>query len=703
MENDCNDRKDPRTIAQKIAVYSWIVQEIEQNGNDLVEIICKGGENCSISTLLLSAISPCLSVELASFDIQDTKLILPDTDIDVIRGLKRFLCDLYKPSNALLSGEEISCLKKLDGIFWQNSTTNPVFSSEGFQTTTNKEYPMMSHTKSDAVENAFDEEMDTDVKIEDANFYQEDNQRREWKSDEYGPMISDGKGTATLLFDGEELVPIVKKDTLKDYSVEYKRKAISMIKSGQSQRLVAQKLNIGKRTLERWWAEHKKSKKLSDSETIKLDIQALLDEGMKKAEIMKKYKLTPKMFDKMLKENQSRKENNTSKRLKSGECYRNVTPEDLTSVEGTNFHEAQEKLRLTLIDDQLGEDPRKLWEEYHGGKFDVNLKKPMICPVCKLIFTSSNLRERWKYFIQHLRNHKYENFSCECAHVHELNFRSHIEEMHWEWTNCELCPNSKLMDTATLKGHNRRVHGNTNKDNELVCPHCGKHFSKRQKAFFGRHVKNHLVDNFNCDCPIKFSNRRQKAQHVKLVHKENYIGCEKCSFVTTSQQALEEHLKKHDPSMRQICDICGFVSNSSEKYAIQSHKAIHHDPVLHPCSLCDGKFNSKQLKIHMKSHQESVCMECGLKVKNLRSHMNNVHTPDHLKKHKCSYCTKGFNDVGKLQQHIFSVHTKERPYKCRFGCDLGYNDTSNRNAHEKKKHGKLFSTKRSNTNHVPEH
>ena len=51
----------------------------------------------------------------------------------------------------------------------------------------------------------------------------------------------------------------------------------------------------------------------------------------------------------------------------------------------------------------------------------------MICPVCKIIFISTNLRERWKYFIQHLRNHKYENFNCACADIDEMNFRSHIE------------------------------------------------------------------------------------------------------------------------------------------------------------------------------------------------------------------------------------------------------------------------------------
>ena len=39
-----------------------------------------------------------------------------------------------------------------------------------------------------------------------------------------------------------------------------------------------------------------------------------------------------------------------------------------------------------------------------------------------------------------------------------------------------------------------------------------------------------------------------------------------------------------------------------------------------------------------------------------------------------------------------SVHLKLRPYKCRYGCDDSYNDYHNRNSHEKKKHGKLFTT-----------
>ena len=232
-----------------------------------------------------------------------------------------------------------------------------------------------------------------------------------------------------------------------------------------------------------------------------------------------------------------------------------------------------------------------------------------------------------------------------------------------------------------------------------MCQTCGKNFSHKQKSLFNRHTNNHVIDNFKCDCGIKFNTRKQKGQHIKLVHNNDktggtYIGCDKCSFVTTSKAALDEHVKKHDPSMRQICDICGFVSNSTERSAIKSHKAFHHDPVLLPCTLCDKKFNAMALKDHMKTHQQNICNECGRKVKNLRSHIKNMHTPDHLKKFKCTYCPKGFNDVGKLMHHVYSVHTKERPFNCRFGCELAYNDTSNRNAHEKKKHGKLFSRKK---------
>ena len=37
-----------------------------------------------------------------------------------------------------------------------------------------------------------------------------------------------------------------------------------------------------------------------------------------------------------------------------------------------------------------------------------------------------------------------------------------------------------------------------------------------------------------------------------------------------------------------------------------------------------------------------------------------------------------------------NVHLRLRPFKCRYGCEFGYNDPANRNSHERKKHGKIY-------------
>ena len=74
-----------------------------------------------------------------------------------------------------------------------------------------------------------------------------------------------------------------------------------------------------------------------------------------------------------------------------------------------------------------------------------------------------------------------------------------------------------------------------------------------------------------------------------------------------------------------------------------------------------------------------------------KEHHETVHLDDNLKKFKCEECGKGFNENQKLSDHRMNVHLKLRPYKCRYGCEMAYNDRSNRNHHEKRKHGELFS------------
>jgi len=120
-----------------------------------------------------------------------------------------------------------------------------------------------------------------------------------------------------------------------------------------------------------------------------------------------------------------------------------------------------------------------------------------------------------------------------------------------------------------------------------------------------------------------------------------------------------------------------------------------HDPVLLLCPKCPRKYNKAALKVHVEqAHSKGgICNLCGAQVSYLKRHMKCMHTPNHLKKYPCSDCDKAFITPGPLRNHQMSVHLKLRPYNCRYGCEFAYNDLGNRNAHERKKHGKVFSSK----------
>ena len=94
--------------------------------------------------------------------------------------------------------------------------------------------------------------------------------------------------------------------------------------------------------------------------------------------------------------------------------------------------------------------------------------------------------------------------------------------------------------------------------------------------------------------------------------------------------------------------------------------------------------------MHENKNNRSPCPICGSKVKNLSTHIRHVHTPDDQRKFQCQQCGKGFDQMTSLDKHMMNIHLKLKPYNCRYGCDISYNDKGNRNHHERKQHGKLF-------------
>ena len=79
-------------------------------------------------------------------------------------------------------------------------------------------------------------------------------------------------------------------------------------------------------------------------------------------------------------------------------------------------------------------------------------------------------------------------------------------------------------------------------------------------------------------------------------------------------------------------------------------------------------------------------------------HMKKAHTKDHEKKYQCPLCGKGFIDITRYKLHMTSSHTDEKPFTCRYNCGHASKDPSNRNKHEKEKHGKKFGETKDNLN-----
>ena len=252
-----------------------------------------------------------------------------------------------------------------------------------------------------------------------------------------------------------------------------------------------------------------------------------------------------------------------------------------------------------------------------------------------------------------------------------------------------------------VKTHISRVH------NITQCPHCD--FHTNTKSSYRNHLKTFHPSAllFKCEhCDFSTKTKWPLTRHIFLKHPEHVDKyhemiedgkqlCKKCmKFLPNSE--YEEHMLEHNQEM-EICNICGKLlkGKSNLKYHIQTVHQILEKKYF--CEKCNAGFafenglNQHMRRVHSEKYPCPLCGENFFEHR-LKRHIADMHTPDDQKKYQCKDCGKGFNDTKRLEIHRMNVHLKLQPYKCRYGCDIAYNDISNRNQHEKKKHGKLFTT-----------
>ena len=183
---------------------------------------------------------------------------------------------------------------------------------------------------------------------------------------------------------------------------------------------------------------------------------------------------------------------------------------------------------------------------------------------------------------------------------------------------------------------------------------------------------------------------------------KNVNECSKCLKSFKFKGHMKKHMKiclnKKKEVMKKSCETSTYIcSDCGKVYATKSGLDLHHK-IVHLkvkksviCNQCGKDFISKgELNKHLRSHEEKKpCQQCGKMVSRLDIHMKTVHTPDELQKYRCQDCGRGFFSMKVLKNHRMNVHLKLRPYKCRYGCDIAYNDRSNLRQHEKRVHGEI--------------
>ena len=238
----------------------------------------------------------------------------------------------------------------------------------------------------------------------------------------------------------------------------------------------------------------------------------------------------------------------------------------------------------------------------------------------------------------------------------------------------------------------------------IICPECGQNVESknhlRTSYLFKKHQEKHQVVNFSCDCldvpsQVVWANQLRlgteffkKLRHMRIDH-QGWFGCAKCRKCFSTNKKLTVHMETH--SQEHKCDMCNRKFDQPNR--LKDHiQIMHANPF--KCPDCDTYLKSgRSFQIHRdKTHIKIECQRCLAMISKgyMNRHIRNHHNENTDKKFFCNVCEKGFMERIAFNAHTINVHIKSRPFGCRYGCEVKYNDTSNRNSHEKKKHGGLY-------------
>jgi len=237
------------------------------------------------------------------------------------------------------------------------------------------------------------------------------------------------------------------------------------------------------------------------------------------------------------------------------------------------------------------------------------------------------------------------------------------------------CPqegcHKKFKTEKSLLKHTSEAH----KPNKTRCPvpQCKKSFTVEQDRQLVQHLTRahpdqpetkqllELCTGFKCKvCNEDQSTVSELAEHERTC-KQN-ATCELCGQVYASTSTLKVHKRSMHSDDGFVCDEPGCGKKLKTKASLMDHKSsVHRNQKMYVCHGCGKDFRYR--------HQRRMC--------------ENKHMGKFI--HPCRLCDKKFNDKRRFEQHM-RVHTGAKPFACPI-CSFRCSRLDNLNLHTRKSHG----------------
>lgn len=233
--------------------------------------------------------------------------------------------------------------------------------------------------------------------------------------------------------------------------------------------------------------------------------------------------------------------------------------------------------------------------------------KPYKCDNCSFSTTDSC------YISQHVESHDRTFLNCPHCGI-KLNTLNQLEKHIDEHPSTNLQCQFYKCNESRYGNYEYVIHFSTHfgKNNHLLCPLPGCHYSTPKESSIKKHIDNHN-NPISIHCPENSCNYQipskplmitHLSDHYKKLHKCTYLNC---NFESDNPEILAKHRLIHEKIYQ--CQNPGCNYSAQQPSQIKNHQIIHTNIKPFKCDIPNCNYSGTRkynLSLHLKTHQKKI-------------------------------------------------------------------------------------------------